>query len=116
VYSDDPSHSYSRGRGRGAFVTSGFIKEDSAGNSVLPNNPDFKSDGGQYAMIKTVPPGLSRQTYQFVAAISADPKKESIPKLTFFKQKAISFPGGDKFKPLDICEIDARAEGCDQDE
>ena len=29
----------------------GFIKDDAAGNSVLPNNPDFKSDGGQYAMV-----------------------------------------------------------------
>lgn len=35
----------------------GFVKEDAAGNSVLPNNPDFKSDSGQYAMIKLVPPG-----------------------------------------------------------
>ena len=32
----------------------GFIKENEAGNSVLPNNPDFKSDGGQYAMIPKV--------------------------------------------------------------
>ena len=29
----------------------GFVKEDGAGNSVLPNNPDFKSDSGQYAMV-----------------------------------------------------------------
>ena len=26
----------------------GFVKENGAGNSVLPNNPDFKSDSGQY--------------------------------------------------------------------
>lgn len=26
----------------------GFVKENDAGNSVLPNNPDFKSDSGQY--------------------------------------------------------------------
>ena len=38
----------------------GFVKEDAAGNSVLPNNPDFKSDSGQYAMIKLVPPGIIR--------------------------------------------------------
>jgi hypothetical protein len=29
----------------------GFVKENDAGNSVLPNNPDFKSDSGQYAMV-----------------------------------------------------------------
>lgn len=41
----------------------GFVKEDAAGNSVLPNNPDFKSDSGQYAMIKLVPPGITPYIY-----------------------------------------------------
>ena len=45
------------------------------GNSVLPNNPDFKSDSGQYAMIKVVPPGNSHITYQFVAAVTNNPAK-----------------------------------------
>ena len=93
----------------------GFVKEDAAGNSVLPNNPDFKSDAGQYAMIKEIPPGKSSVTYQFVAAVSANPKTEPIPKLTFLKTKAVSYPGGDKFKPLDECEIDPRADGCSDD-
>ena len=90
----------------------GFVKDNDAGNSVLPNNPDFKSDGGQYAMIKEVVPGKSKVTFQFVAAVSQDPKKEKVSELTFFKTKAISFPGGDKFKALDECEIDPRAQGC----
>jgi len=90
----------------------GFIKENGAGNSVLVNNPDFRSDAGQYAMIKSVPIGSSKVKFQFVAAFSQDPKKEELPSLTFFKTKAISFPGGDKFKPLDECEIDPRATGC----
>jgi hypothetical protein len=90
----------------------GFIKEDAAGNSVLVNNPDFRSDAGQYAMIKSVPVGSNRVKFQFVAAFVQDPKKEALPSLTFFKTKAISFPGGDKFKPLDECEIDPRASGC----
>lgn len=38
------------------------------------------------------------------------------PQLTFFKTKAISFPGGDKFQPLSDCEIDPRADGCDADD
>lgn len=87
----------------------GFVKENDAGNSVLPNNPDFKSDSGQYAMIKTVSPGSSKVTFQFVAAVSADPSKEAIPPLTFFKTKAIAFPGGNKFQPLSNCEIDPRS-------
>ena len=94
----------------------GFVKEEGAGNSVLPNNPDFKSDAGQYAMIPAVPPGVNRVTYQFVAAVSADPKKEALPRLGFLKTKAVSFPGGEKFRALDVCEIDPRAEGCDGDE
>lgn len=94
----------------------GFVKENDAGNSVLPNNPDFRSDSGQYAMIKKVGPGSSRVTFQFVAAVSADPKKEPLPGLTFFKTKAVSFPGGNKFQPLSDCEIDPRNCPADQDE
>ena len=94
----------------------GFVKEDEAGNSVLPNNPDFKSDSGQYAMIKEIAPGSQKVKYQFVAAVSSDPKKSPIPKISFMKTKAVSFPGGEKFKPLGECEIDPRAEGCDGEE
>ena len=36
--------------------------------------------------------------------------------MTFFKTKAISFPGGDKFQPLGDCEIDPRADGCDAED
>lgn len=94
----------------------GFVKENNAGNSVLPNNPDFRSDSGQYAMIKSVPPGKSIQSYQFVAAIAVDPKKEPIPPLSFDKTKARAYPGGDKFRALDVCEVDPRADGCAIDE
>ena len=94
----------------------GFVKEDAAGNSVLPNNPDFKSDSGQYAMIKQVPPGESQVTFQFVAAVSADPKSEPIPSLTFFKTKARAYAGGNKFQPLSECEVDPRSCSDDDDE
>jgi hypothetical protein len=88
----------------------GFVQENDAGNSVLPNNPDFNTDSGQYAMIKSVPPGKSDAVFQFVAATLANPKKgEKIPLLAFTKTKAVSFPGGAKFQPLDECEIDPRA-------
>lgn len=93
----------------------GFVKEDAAGNSVLPNNPDFKSDSGQYAMIQRVPPGEAEVTFQFVAAVSADPKSEPIPSLTFFKTKARAYAGGNKFQPLSECEIDPRS-CADEDE
>jgi len=92
----------------------GFVKENLAGNSVLPNNPDFKSDAGQYAMIKSVPPGESKVTFQFVVAIQQDTKKgEALPPLEFMKSKAVSMPGGNKFQALSECEIDPRS--CDED-
>lgn len=95
----------------------GFVRENTAGNSVLPNNPDFKSDAGQYAMIKTVAPGQSDVKFQFVVAIQQDTKKgEPLPPLEFMKQKAISFPGGDKFQPLTECEMDPRNCAEDDDE
>jgi hypothetical protein len=58
--------------------------------------------------------GASVQKYQFVAAITADPKKEgySTPSMSFLKTKAVSFPGGEKFQPLSECEMDPRADGC----
>lgn len=87
----------------------GFVKEDAAGNSVLPNNPDFSTDAGQYAMIKAVEPGDTTIKYQFVAAVSVDPKKETLPKISFLKTKATSMPGGNKFQPLSECELDPRA-------
>ena len=94
----------------------GFIKDKDAGNSVLPNNPDFRSDAGQYAMIKTVQPGSSKVSFQFVAATTANTAKgEPLPGLVFFNTKAVSYPGGAKFKALDPCEIDPRAEGCNTD-
>lgn len=86
----------------------GFVKEASAGNSVLPNNPDFRSDSGQYAMIKKVEPGDSTVKYQFVAAISQNPKNEALPEIIFMKTKAVSYPGGSKFQPLSECEMDPR--------
>jgi len=95
----------------------GFVKENGAGNSILPNNPDFKSDAGQYAMIPSVPPGDSDTTFQFVAAVQYNIKKgEELPSLTFFKTKAISFPGGEKFKPLGDCELDPRLCGLEDDD
>ena len=58
--------------------------------------------------------GSSVQKYQFVAAITADPKKEGYvtPSVSFMKTKAVSFPGGEKFQPLSECEMDPRADGC----
>ena len=34
----------------------GYVRT-ATGDSAIANNPDFRSDAGQFAMIKTVPPG-----------------------------------------------------------
>lgn len=95
----------------------GMVKENEAGNSVLPNNPDFSTDAGQYAMIKKIGPGEQEVKFQFVVATTKNPLKgEKIPDLTFFNQKVVSMPGGNKFVPLDECEVDPRADGCEDNE
>ena len=37
----------------------GYVRT-ATGDSAIANNPDFRSDAGQFAMIKTVPPGSER--------------------------------------------------------
>lgn len=68
-------------------------------------------------MIKRVQPGENEVKFQFVVATTKNPLKgEQLPPLTFFNQKAVSMPGGNKFVPLDECEVDPRAEGCEDNE
>ena len=64
----------------------GYVRT-ATGDSAIANNPDFRSDAGQFAMIKTVPPGSERVQFEFVAVI---PDKDigavegSLGKLTFY--------------------------------
>ena len=55
----------------------GYVKT-ATGDSAIANNPDFRSDAGQFAMIKTVPPGTERVQFEFVAVIPA-PTRTSAP-------------------------------------
>mmetsp|Transcript_15419 Transcript_15419/g.22678 ORF Transcript_15419/g.22678 Transcript_15419/m.22678 type:complete len:224 (-) Transcript_15419:175-846(-) len=88
----------------------GFVL-DSSSVSVVANNPDGASDAGQFAQIKTIPPGKNQVKFTFIAAI---PKSQpTIGDLTFPSLKAISYPGGEKFGPIDECEYDLNAPGCD---
>jgi len=67
-------------------------------------------------MIKMVPPGESKVSYLFVAAVAANlSKEERLTGLIFFDTKAVSYPGGAKFQALDPWEIDPRADGCNAD-
>ena len=35
----------------------GFVSDEKAGASVIANNPDFRSDAGQFAQIDNIEPG-----------------------------------------------------------
>lgn len=94
------------------------------GMSVLGNGQDGKNDAGQFAMIDSIPPGSSDVKFIFVAQQSDDcvpTRKEKCPvqgtkplvPLKFEKVKAISYPGGDRYKVYDECEQNEFAEGCE---
>jgi hypothetical protein len=114
----------------------GTIFETKTGMSVLGNGQDGKNDAGQLAMIPVVPPGKTEQKFLFVAQQADDcknqkqrgPQRDSskadvapcpiegtkpLVALTFEKMKAVSYPGGDRFKLYDECEQNEFAEGCE---
>ena len=64
-----------------------------AGASVIANNPDLRSDSGQFAQIAEVPVGSSSAEFFFVATTGKDTGGK-LPKLTFKSLKGISYPGG----------------------
>jgi len=94
----------------------GFVLDEKAGASVIANNPDLRSDSGQFAQIELVPPGTNQIEFTFVATIGKDIGTE-LPKLTFKGVKGISYPGGARFEALSPCELDSLSDECDdQDE
>ena len=50
----------------------GFVTDSDTGESVLANNPDLRTDAGQFAMIETVTPQDKTVVFDFVAAIPRD--------------------------------------------
>jgi hypothetical protein len=52
----------------------GYVRLDSGG-SAIANNPDFKSDAGQFAMIPDVPAGTNQVEFEFVAVIPKEQEK-----------------------------------------
>ncbi len=101
----------------------GVVNEATTGMSVLGNGQDGKNDAGQFAMIDVIVPGESDVSFIFVAQQSDDcvptrkvkcpvqGTKDLVP-LKFEKLKAISYPGGDRYKVYDECEQNEFAEGC----
>uniref|UniRef100_A0A7S1TTL6 Plastid lipid-associated protein/fibrillin conserved domain-containing protein n=1 Tax=Phaeomonas parva TaxID=124430 RepID=A0A7S1TTL6_9STRA len=89
----------------------GYVKTPT-GDSAIANNPDFNSDAGQFASIKTVPPGVGKVSFEFVAVIP-DVVNNQLGKLEFDSLKAISYPGGARYAPLTDCELDSLSDACD---
>ena len=109
----------------------GVIYEKKSTMSVLGNGQDGKNDAGQLAMVDKIPPGDSDIEFVFVAQQSTDCRNsrkkvdgvlveykcpvegtEPLNELTFEKMKAVSYPGGDRYKVYDECEQNEFAEGC----
>jgi hypothetical protein len=83
------------------------------GNSIVANNQDGRTDAGQFAMIPKIPPGESEFEFVFV---STDSKGSAASEsLRFESLKAISYPGGDRYKIYDPCEQNPAMEGCGMD-
>uniref|UniRef100_A0A6S8A268 Plastid lipid-associated protein/fibrillin conserved domain-containing protein n=1 Tax=Aureoumbra lagunensis TaxID=44058 RepID=A0A6S8A268_9STRA len=88
----------------------GFVKT-ATGDSAVANNPDFRSDAGQFAMIPSVPPGENDVEFEFVAVIPDS--VSDLGELKFESLKAISYPGGARMAPLTACELDSLSDDCD---
>mmetsp|Transcript_23058 Transcript_23058/g.59235 ORF Transcript_23058/g.59235 Transcript_23058/m.59235 type:complete len:216 (+) Transcript_23058:12-659(+) len=85
---------------------------NSESNSVVANNPDGRTDAGQFAMIPKVEPGDSTFDFVFVATDSGN----ELGDLRFESLKCIAYPGGARYKPYDECEQNEAMEGCGMDE
>jgi len=109
----------------------GVISEKKTSMSVLGNGQDGKNDAGQLAMIDKIPPGDSAVEFVFVSQQSTECRNsrakvdgklveykcpvggtEPLVELQFEKMKAVSYPGGDRYKGYDECEQNEFAEGC----
>mmetsp|Transcript_15272 Transcript_15272/g.37329 ORF Transcript_15272/g.37329 Transcript_15272/m.37329 type:complete len:224 (-) Transcript_15272:227-898(-) len=83
------------------------------GNSVVANNPDGRTDAGQMAMIPSLQAGTGETEFVFVAT---DKKTSDMSDLRFESMKAISYPGGSRYKVYDECEQNPAMDGCGMDD
>jgi len=111
----------------------GVVYEKKTSMSVLGNGQDGKNDAGQLAMVDKIPPGNSVVDFVFVSQQTTDCRNsrgkdpetgkvveykcpvagtEPLVELQFEKMKAVSYPGGDRYKVYDECEQNEFAEGC----
>lgn len=92
----------------------GFVLDPITGASVIANNPDLRSDAGQFASIDEVAPGDQRVSFIFVATLGKE-SQGKLPPLDFRSIKAISYPGGARFAELSPCELDSLAPECEDE-
>lgn len=93
----------------------GYVKTPT-GDSAIANNPDFRSDAGQFAMIPAVPPGEASVSFEFVAVIPDKANKDDLGDLVFEGIKAISYPGGARMATFTECELDSLSDACDEEQ
>lgn len=94
----------------------GRIDDKLAETSVLANALDGATDVGQFAVMERVPPGTNDVSFRFVAALPKEKNKKGapLPELEFRSMKVIWYPGGSRFEPMDGCDLNPTADGCDE--
>merc|ERR1711934_804772 len=95
----------------------GFVNDGVSGDSVLANNPDNKSDAGQFSMIESVPVSSKKISFEFIAAV---PKEKDltifdngIGPLKFASLRLVSFPGGQQYGAISPCEMNEFSQECE---
>lgn len=91
----------------------GYVKT-ATGDSAIANNPDFRSDAGQFAMIKLVPAKGGEVEFEFVAVIPDS--IEELGELSFTGLKAVAYPGGARMATFTACELDSLSDACDEEQ
>ncbi|GMI51737.1 hypothetical protein ScalyP_jg3706 [Parmales sp. scaly parma] len=96
----------------------GFVNDGVSGDSVLANNPDNKSDAGQFAIIEVLATSQKSVKFEFVAAI---PKEKDISAfdngigpLKFQSLKIVSYPGGQQYGAISPCEMNEFSNECEE--
>jgi len=95
----------------------GFVNDATSGDSVLANNPDNKSDAGQFSIIPLVSSGSKSVEFEFVAAVPREKDLSQYPNgigpLKFASLRLVSFPGGQQYGAVGPCEMNEFSDECE---
>jgi hypothetical protein len=95
----------------------GFIKDAESGDSVLANNPDLKSDAGQFTIVDSIKSSDKKIQFEFIAAIPMERDisgySNGIVPLEFDGIRIVSYPGGQQYGAISPCEMNEFSDECE---